>query len=650
MLPASAVVPSKFRLTQDKFMENLIWLIPILPLLGFFILGLGASKLSKGLAGIVGCATILIAFAFSLGLAGSVFSSGKLEQTLFNWVSSGAWTVDFGFLVDPLSLIMMLVITGVGALIHIYSTGYMHDDERHNYFFAYLNLFVFFMLILVMSNNYLLLFAGWEGVGLCSYLLIGFWFKVDEYNEAAKKAFVMNRIGDLGFLLGLFLILINFGTLNYDGVFDSTVLSQIPVSTLTAITLLFIVGAAGKSAQIPLYTWLPDAMAGPTPVSALIHAATMVTAGIYLTIRSHALFDLAPISMEVLTYLGLATSIFAATIGLKQNDIKKVLAYSTVSQLGLMFFALGMGAYVAAFFHLVTHAFFKALLFLGAGSVIHGLGGEQDIRKMGALRKVLPITYIVFLIGTLAIAGIPPFAGFVSKDQILLAAYDKSPLLFALGVFASLLTVFYMFRMFFLVFYGQNRVNHDALHHAHESPLSMTLPLGILAGLSVVGGILNWPSLMGGGDWLQHTLSGVLGTPEGAEHTHAISASTEWTLMAIVVALVVVVIGLAYSIYVNRNTVPVEDEDEVGFGRVLSHKYFVDELYAALFVKPTQAISEWFGRIVDPKILDGAINGIGQSILTMGSVLKNIQQGAVGLYLFVFAVGIIILLALQILF
>ncbi|WP_421795184.1 NADH-quinone oxidoreductase subunit L [Haliscomenobacter sp.] len=631
-------------------MENLIWLIPVLPLLGFFVLGLGAKQLPKGVAGMIGCASVLASFVLSLGLMGAVFSNGALEQNLFTWVSTGTWSVDFGFLVDPLSLIMMLVISGVGSLIHIYSTGYMHDDERHNYFFAYLNLFVFFMLILVMSDNYLLLFAGWEGVGLCSYLLIGFWFKVDEYNEAAKKAFVMNRIGDLGFLLGLFLILVNFGTLNYDGVFNAETLSQIPVSTLTAITLLFIVGAAGKSAQIPLYTWLPDAMAGPTPVSALIHAATMVTAGIYLTIRSHVLFDLSPISMQVLTVLGLATSIFAATIGLKQNDIKKVLAYSTVSQLGLMFFALGLGAYVAAFFHLVTHAFFKALLFLGAGSVIHGLDGEQDIRKMGALRKVLPVTFIVFLIGTLAIAGIPPFAGFVSKDQILLAAYEKSPLLFAAGVIASLLTVFYMFRMFFLVFFGQSRVEHDVLHHAHESPISMTAPLGILAVLSVIGGFLNWPALMGGGDWLQHTLAGVLGMKEGHEHHHAISASTEWMLMGIVVTLVVVVIGFAYSIYVGKNTVPVEDEAEQGLGRVLSHKYFVDELYHTLFVKPIQMLSEFFGRIVDPKIFDGIINGVGQSITGAGALLKYIQQGAVGLYLFVFALGIILLLALQILF
>lgn len=631
-------------------MENLIWLIPILPLLGFFILGLGAKQLPKGLAGMIGSASVLGAFILSLTLMGSVFSQGALEQTLFSWVNSGTWSVDFGFLVDPLSLIMMLVITGVGSLIHIYSTGYMHDDERHNYFFAYLNLFVFFMLILVMSNNYLLLFAGWEGVGLCSYLLIGFWFKVDEYNEAAKKAFVMNRIGDLGFLLGLFLILVNFGSLNYGEVFVAEKLSSVSPGTLTAITLLFIVGAAGKSAQIPLYTWLPDAMAGPTPVSALIHAATMVTAGIYLTIRSHVLFDLSPVSMQVLTVLGLATSIFAATIGLKQNDIKKVLAYSTVSQLGLMFFALGLGAYVAAFFHLVTHAFFKALLFLGAGSVIHGLGGEQDIRKMGAIRKVMPITFIVFLIGTLAIAGIPPFAGFVSKDQILLAAYEKSPMLFALGVIASLLTVFYMFRMFFLVFYGQSRVDHDTLHHAHESPVSMTGPLGVLALLSVIGGFLNWPALMGGGDWLQHTLAGVLGVEEGHEHHHAISASTEWMLMAIVVGLVVAVIAFAYSIYVGKNTVPVSDEEEQGFGRVLSNKYFVDELYQALFVKPTQVISEWFGRVVDPKILDGIVNSVGQSITSTGALLKNIQQGAVGLYLFVFALGIILLLALQILF
>jgi NADH-quinone oxidoreductase subunit L len=630
-------------------MENLIWLIPVLPLLGFFILGLGANRLSKGLAGMLGCATVLAAFVMSAALIGPVFAQGSLEQVLFSWMSGISFSADFGFLLDPLSLIMMLVITGVGALIHIYSTGYMHEDERHNHFFAYLNLFVFFMLILVMSNNYLLLFAGWEGVGLCSYLLIGFWFKVDEYNEAAKKAFVMNRIGDLGFLLGMFLILAHFGSLNYRDIFDPAAYEQVSTATITTITLLFIVGAAGKSAQIPLYTWLPDAMAGPTPVSALIHAATMVTAGIYLTIRSHVLFDLSPISMQVLTVVGLATSIFAATIGLKQNDIKKVLAYSTVSQLGLMFFALGLGAYVAAFFHLLTHAFFKALLFLGAGSVIHGLGGEQDIRKMGALRKVLPITFLVFLIGTLAIAGIPPFAGFVSKDQILLAAFEKSPLLFALGVLASLLTVFYMFRMFFLVFYGQNRVDHDTLHHAHESPPSMTVPLGILALLSIGGGLLNWPALMGGGSWLQHALGGVLAKEEGHGHHHTISASTEWMLMALVVGLVLLVIGIAYSIYVNRSAVPGEDDAETGMGRVLQHKYFVDELYQALFVKPTQVLSEWFGRIVDPKIIDGIVNSTGQSILKVGTLVKNIQQGAVGLYIFVFALGIVLLLALQIL-
>jgi NADH-quinone oxidoreductase subunit L len=631
-------------------MENLIWPIVVLPLLGFIVLGLGSKILPKTVGGVLASLFVLIPFLLLLSDAASVFEKGLIENTLFTWISTSTLNIEFAHYIDPLSLIMMLIITGIGSLIHIYSIGYMHDDPRSNIFFSYLNLFIFFMLLLIISNNYLLLFAGWEGVGLCSYLLIGFWFKVDEYNEAAKKAFVMNRIGDLGFLMGLFLMYYQFGSLNYDVVLNPENLSQVSTEVITAITLLFIVGAAGKSAQIPLYTWLPDAMAGPTPVSALIHAATMVTAGIYLTIRSHALFDLAPLSMQVLTVVGLVTSIFAATIGLKQNDIKKVLAYSTVSQLGLMFFALGLGAYVAAFFHLLTHAFFKALLFLGAGSVIHGLGGEQDIRKMGALRKVMPITFLVFLVGTLAISGIPPFSGFFSKDQILLAAYEKSPLLFALGIMASLLTVFYMFRMFFLVFYGQSRVDHDVLHHAHESPPTMTLPLGALAVLSVFGGLLNWPALMGGGTWLQHNLAGVLGIEEGHEHHHAISASTEWMLMGIVVTLVLAVIALAYSIYIGKNTVPVEDEAEQGFGQLLSRKYFVDELYHTLFVKPIQMLSEFFGRIVDPKIFDGIINGVGQSITGAGTLLKYIQQGAVGLYLFVFALGIILLLALQILF
>jgi NADH-quinone oxidoreductase subunit L len=627
-------------------MENLIWLILVLPLVGFLVLGLGARTLPKSIASVLGCTTIFTGFILTLLLGSGVMSHGSVEQSIGTWVATGSWSVNFGFLVDPLSWMMMLVITGVGALIHVYSAGYMHDDERHNYFFAYLNLFVFFMLLLVMGNNYLLLFSGWEGVGLCSYLLIGFWFNVDEYNEAAKKAFVMNRIGDLGFLLGLFLLLNTFGALDYKGIFGGDLLSHAPQGVITAITLLFIVGAAGKSAQIPLYTWLPDAMAGPTPVSALIHAATMVTAGIYLVLRSIHLFELAPFSLEVLTYLGLATSIFAATIGLKQNDIKKVLAYSTVSQLGLMFFALGLGAYTAAFFHLVTHAFFKALLFLSAGSVIHGLGGEQDIRKMGNLRKVLPITFIVFAIGTLAIAGIPPFSGFFSKDQILLAAYGHSPLLFALGLFASLLTVYYMFRMFFLVFYGDSRTDHHTLDHAHESPLSMTAPLGILAALSLGGGLLNVPAIFGGGDWLQHFLEPVIGK---AEEAH-IAASMEWTLMAIVVGLVLVVIFWAYRNYAVQKQVPGAEADEVGMGRILNHKYYVDEIYTAVFVKPAQQLSEFVGDVLDADFLDGLVNGVGRFTTGVGKFIRKIQEGTVGFYLFIFAFGILLLLVLELFF
>jgi NADH-quinone oxidoreductase subunit L len=624
-------------------MENLIWLIPVLPLVGFLILGLGARSLPKSVASVLGCTTIFAGFFMTLLLGSSVMGHGSVEQSIGTWVATASWSVNFGFLVDPLSWMMMLVITGVGALIHVYSAGYMHDDDRHNYFFAYLNLFVFFMLLLVMGNNYLLLFSGWEGVGLCSYLLIGFWFDVDEYNEAAKKAFVMNRIGDLGFLLGLFLLLNTFGALDYKTIFSGDLLSHAVPNVILAIALLFIVGAAGKSAQIPLYTWLPDAMAGPTPVSALIHAATMVTAGIYLVLRSIDLFELAPLSLQVLTYLGLGTSIFAATIGLKQNDIKKVLAYSTVSQLGLMFFALGLGAYTAAFFHLVTHAFFKALLFLSAGSVIHGLDGEQDIRKMGNLRKLLPVTFLVFAIGTLAIAGIPPFSGFFSKDQILLAAYEHSLLLFALGLFASLLTVYYMFRMFFLVFYGESRTDHHVLEHAHESPLSMTGPLGILAALSLGGGLLNIPAIFGGGDWLQHFLEPVL----GKTHEAHISASMEWILMALVVGLVVVVIYMAYRTYAVQKQVPGAEADETGIGSVLNHKYYVDEIYNAVFVKPTQQLSAFVGRVIDVDFLDGLVNGVGSFTKRLGRIIRKVQEGTVGFYLFVFAFGVLLLLVLE---
>jgi NADH-quinone oxidoreductase subunit L len=441
-------------------------------------------RLSKPQAAIIACFGVLLSFIDSAVIFQSQLQSfHPLEVKVFDWIIAGNFNASFSFLVDPLSSIFLMVITGVGFLIHLFSVGYMKDDDGMRRFFAYLNLFIFFMLVLVLGNNFLVMFIGWEGVGFCSFMLIGFWYKDNKNNDAAKKAFVMNRIGDLGFLIAMCLIFFNFGTLNYSTLFSPGFLADSSVSTetLTLITFCLFVGAMGKSAQIPLYTWLPDAMAGPTPVSALIHAATMVTAGIYMVARTNIMFSLTPDTMTLVIIIGIATALLGAVIGLFQNDIKKVLAYSTVSQLGLMFVALGVGAYTAAVFHVVTHAFFKALLFLGSGSVIHAMSGEQDIRHMGGLKKKLPITYLTFLIGTLAISGIPPLAGFFSKDQILSEAFAHNKILFALGLLVSLMTAFYMFRLFFLTFHGSFRGTHDQEHHLHESPLNMTLPLIVLA-------------------------------------------------------------------------------------------------------------------------------------------------------------------------
>jgi NADH-quinone oxidoreductase subunit L len=549
------------------------------------------------------------------------------------------------FLIDPLSVLMMTIITGVGFLIHLYSAGYMSHDEGFARYFAYLNLFVFSMLLLVMGSNYVVMFAGWEGVGLCSYLLIGFWFKNTNYNNAAKKAFIMNRIGDLGFLLGMILIFVTFGSLDY-----STVFSQAPQilqsnsGVVIAITLLLFVGATGKSAQIPLYTWLPDAMAGPTPVSALIHAATMVTAGIYMIVRSNILYTLAPCTLDVIMIVGIATALFAATIGLVQNDIKKVLAYSTVSQLGYMFFALGLGAYTTGMFHVTTHAFFKALLFLGSGSVIHAMSGEQDIRNMGGLAKKLPITFITFLIGTVAIAGIPPFAGFFSKDEILAHAYEKSPLLWGLGVLGALMTTFYMFRLLFLTFTGSFRGTEDQKHHLHESPLIMTIPLMVLAVLSVVGGFIGVPEVLGGSNKLAEYLSPVIFSLGENETVHALSHSTEYMLMGISTGLVVVTIIVAYVLYVSKKSLPVAEGKEAGMQKVLYNKYYIDELYDSIVVKPLKTFSGFSSRILDNVVVDGIVNGVGKGVEAGSKVLRYSQSGSISTYLFAMVIGIILLL------
>jgi len=545
-------------------MNTLIILIPLIPLIGFLILALFGKTISKKTSGLIACGVILTSFCFSLVLFFQIQSlpSHALTLNFFDWISSGTLHIPFAFLIDPLSALFLLIITGVGFLIHVYSIGYMHEDEGFSRFFAYLNLFIFFMLLLVMGSNYLILFVGWEGVGLCSYLLIGFWFKNTAYNNAAKKAFIMNRIGDLGFLLGILLIFVTFGSISYTEVFTQASFFSTGKPVLTAITLLLFVGAMGKSAQIPLYTWLPDAMAGPTPVSALIHAATMVTAGVYMIARSNLLYTLSPVSMQVVAIVGVVTSLFAASIGLFQNDIKKILAYSTVSQLGLMFLALGVGAYSTGVFHVMTHAFFKALLFLGAGSVIHAMGGEQDIRKMGGLKKALPLTYITFLIGTLAISGIFPFAGFFSKDEILSKTFEQNVTLWLLASLASAMTAFYMFRMLYLTFFSDFRGSSHQHEQLHESPRSMTFPLLVLAGLSTIGGFVGFPEVFSLPHVLNKFLSPVVAATEMKTLPVFTTQGTQVTLILLALSIAIGMIYLANKIYVQMGKRPVAESEQ----------------------------------------------------------------------------------------
>lgn len=620
----------------------LISLIPLLPLLGFLLNGLGRNSISKSLAGMIGCITVLGSFIISV----LVFLDVKNAQTatnftLFPFIHIDQLNIDVAFKIDQLSSLFLLIITGVGTLIHIYSAAYMHEEKPNDFakYFAYLNLFVFFMLLLVMGGNYLIMFVGWEGVGLCSYLLIGYWFRNAEYTSAAKKAFIMNRIGDLGFLLALFWLIAKTGTLQFDLLFSINTISLLSPMDITGITLLLFVGATGKSAQIPLYTWLPDAMAGPTPVSALIHAATMVTAGIYMIARSNALFSLAPHTQEVITFIGLATALLAASIAIKQNDIKKVLAYSTVSQLGFMFIALGTGHYVAAVFHVITHAFFKALMFLGSGSVIHAMGGEQDIRKMGGLHGKMKITSITFLIGCLAISGIPGFSGFFSKDEILAGAFSHQPILYAVALFAALLTAFYMFRLYVVTFTGTFRGTQDQHDHLHESPSLMTVPLIILAVLSIVGGFIGIPAALGGSHWL----SGFLAPVIPAVNTHHLSHSTEYMLMGISTGLVLAVI--LFSVFRFRHYHP--EGEPAGIGKWLFHKWYVDELYDKIVVRPLKAISGFLHHIIEIKGIDALINGIGRGVLFAGRQLRLIQSGQVGAYVLLMVIGMLLLFIIQ---
>jgi len=649
-----------------------LWLIPALPLAGAAINGFLGKKSSRTAVTTVGLVFPGAAFAWAL-LVALRFSSLDLpyQEYVAHWIRYGNFSADFALYLDQLSLIMLLVVTGVGFLIHIYSVGYMWDDPSYYRFFAYLNLFMFFMLTLILANNYLVMFIGWEGVGLASYLLIGFWFTKDSAASAGKKAFIVNRIGDFGFLIGLFLLIQHFGSLNFTQVF-AQVQPFAPENTsaglLTAIGILLMVGACGKSAQIPLYVWLPDAMEGPTPVSALIHAATMVTAGVYMVSRSHVIFERAPMALMVVAVIGTLTALFAATIGITQTDIKKVLAYSTVSQLGYMFMACGVGAFSAGIFHLMTHAFFKGLLFLSAGSVIHAVGGEQDMRRMGGLRSFIPWTFLTMGIATLAIAGIPPFAGFWSKDEILWKAYSSdhgSWVFWLIGVITALLTSFYMFRLLFMTFFGDYRGarvdahgqahavhghdehGHDEHGHGepHESPMVMLVPLMILALLSMVGG------LVGIGNRFEHFLGPVFGSGAVAEGAgEAASRGKELLLMGISVAVAFLGLIVAYVLYVSKPYLPEKIADALnGFYTTVLNKYYVDELYAKLFVKPLVDGSTtilWQG--VDRKVIDDTVNNAADGARHVSDEVRHMQSGNVRSYAGWIAAGSALVIAYMI--
>jgi NADH-quinone oxidoreductase subunit L len=586
-----------------------LWLIPVLPLAGFLINGIFGRRFSKAAINVIAIGSVALSFAWALR---TVLALGDtpLSEHYFDWIVAGDFRVGCDFALDRLTAVMLLVVTGVGSLIHIYSTGYMEHESGYYRFFAYLNLFMFFMLTLVLAPNYLLLFVGWEGVGLCSYLLIGFWFHKKSATNAGNKAFIVNRIGDFGFSLAMLLIFVNFGSLNFATVFPAA--ASKPEGMLTTIAMLLLVGACGKSAQFPLYVWLPDAMEGPTPVSALIHAATMVTAGVYMVARSFPIYMRAPIALEWVACIGLFTAVFAATIGLAQNDIKKVFAYSTVSQLGYMFLGVGTGAFSSGIYHLMTHAFFKALLFLGAGSVIHALSGEQDMRHMGGLRKKIPVTFWTLMFAAIAISGVPPFAGYFSKDAILVATYHHAPWMYWIGVITAGMTAFYVFRAMFMTFFGEYR-GHE---HPHESPAAMTIPLAVLAALSLAGGwIFPIPT------WLEKFFP-------------AAESPEEFSLVAISVAAGAIGILLAYVMYLAKPALADSVSSSLGWVyRVVYNKYGVDEIYDAAVVKPVvngSRVVLWRG--VDAGLIDGAVNGVGSQSQGLGGWLKLLQSGNIRSY------------------
>ena len=632
-------------------MLDLVWLIPAFPLLGVIGNIFLGGRFGKRFVSFLSCLVVALSFVFGAMVFSSLLSLAPafrhFEKHIFTWFLSGSFRVDGVLLVDPLSVLMVLVVSGVAFLIHVYSTGYMADDGGYRRYFVYLNLFTFSMLALVLAGNFLVLFIGWEAVGLCSYLLIGFWFHKKSAADAGRKAFIVNRIGDFGFALGILLIFRTFHTLDFAPVFASAGrLFPAGSAVLTATTLLLFMGATGKSAQIPLYTWLPDAMEGPTPVSALIHAATMVTAGVYMVCRTSALFLLSPISMGVVAAVGLATAVFAASIGLVQNDMKRVLAYSTISQLGYMFLACGVGAFASGIFHLMTHAFFKALLFLVAGAVIHALSGEQDIRFMGGLRSKLPVSYWTFLVAALAIAGVFPMAGFFSKDEILWEALQaRGPVVWFLGAFGAIMTSFYMFRLVFLVFHGRER--HEGAVHA--VPASMNVPLLVLAGLSALGGLLGAPMLFGR-HFVKEFLAPVFLNPSGRiaeqEATAGGSALPELAMAIVSLSIALIGIALAYRFYVRSPETPQRMKEKLGrIYALLLNKYYVDEIYDTLFVRPITSGASALWRSFDSRVIDGAVNGSAAAVEAASRALRRVQTGALQSYAVSIALGAVAILA-----
>jgi NADH-quinone oxidoreductase subunit L len=642
-------------------MQNLIICIVASPIIGVLINGLLGNfiqkKLGEKVVGFIGSATIGVSFVCAVlifvNMLGQPVDQRKHAYDIYNWISAGGLSVGVSYLIDQLSIVMLLVVTGVSFLIHIYSIGYMHGDRGFFRFFTYMNLFVFAMLNLILADNYLLMFLGWEGVGLCSYLLIGFWYDkkfegvgITWTGDAGMKAFIVNRIGDFAFLIGMFIVFANFGSFNFDTVFAGAA-SRFTAgdTTVTWIAILFFIGATGKSAQIPLYIWLPDAMAGPTPVSALIHAATMVTAGVYMIARSAVLYALAPTAMLIVAIVGAVTAIYAASMGLVQNDIKKVLAYSTISQLGYMFLAMGVGAFSAGVFHLMTHAFFKALLFLGAGAIIHALHDEQDMRNMGGLKTSMPGTYKTFLVASLAIAGIPPLAGFFSKDEILSRSFASSPILWTIGAVTAFLTAFYIFRLFIMTFEGKPRFDVHHLH-VHDAPPTMLIPLWALAALSFVGGWIGIPSMLGGGDNFDKFLEPVFDSAQAKMPSMFFTeSSTEYILMIVSVLLCVAGIYVAYVAYKKKPELSAKLRKAVGdFYEIILNKYYIDEIYRAVIVQPIVYVSDkYLRRGLDEIVIDGTVNGTGKTIAFIGKMVRKIQTGFVQNYALVFVIGIVII-------